>query len=71
MGGNVEPLDITRLVAEHHAALYRYAYRLSGLTADAEDLTQQTFLSAHAKFDQLRTPRPAAAGCSRSCGTAT
>jgi RNA polymerase sigma-70 factor (ECF subfamily) len=30
----------------HHASLYRYAYRLTGSPADAEDLTQQTFLVA-------------------------
>lgn len=46
---------IARLVADHHAELYRYAYRLAGQTADAEDLTQQTFLIAQAKFDQLRS----------------
>ena len=55
MGGNVEPSNIERLVAEHHAALYRYAYRLAGSPADAEDLTQQTFLAAHRKLAQLRS----------------
>lgn len=43
------------LVADHHAALYRYAYRLSGSAADAEDLVQQTFLTAAAKLDQVRS----------------
>lgn len=47
--------DIARLVADHHAELYRYALRLTGQTADAEDLTQQTFLIAHAKLDQVRS----------------
>jgi RNA polymerase sigma-70 factor (ECF subfamily) len=47
--------DIARLVADHHAALYRYAYRLSSSTADAEDLAQQTFLTAAAKLDQVRS----------------
>ena len=47
--------DIASLVADHHAELYRYAYRLSGQVADAEDLTQQTFLIAHSKLDQVRT----------------
>jgi RNA polymerase sigma-70 factor (ECF subfamily) len=42
-------------VAEHSAELYRYAYRLAGQAADAEDLTQQTFLIAHSKLDQLRS----------------
>ena len=48
--------DIATLVAEHHAAIYRYAYRLAGTECDAEDLTQQTFLAAQLKLDQLRDP---------------
>lgn len=50
---------ITRLVAEHHAVVYRAAYRLSGSTADAEDLAQQTFLTAHRSLAQLRDERAA------------
>lgn len=46
--------DLTRLVRDYHAALYRYAYRLTGSAADAEDLTQQTFLLAQEKLSQLR-----------------
>ncbi len=53
------PLDLPRLVAEHSERLYRYAFRLTGSAADAEDLTQQTFLIAHRKLDQLRDPRGA------------
>ena len=45
---------LTKLVEEHHASLYRYAYRLSGTAADAEDLTQQVFLVAQQKLDQVR-----------------
>lgn len=48
------PTDIARVVAEHHASVYRYAYRLTGSEADAEDLTQQVFLTAHQKLGQLR-----------------
>lgn len=47
-------LDVRSLVREHHAELYRYAYRLTGLQPDAEDLTQQVFLVAQAKIGQLR-----------------
>lgn len=47
-------LPIEQLVAEQHEVLYRFAYRLSGSAADADDLTQQTFLIAHQKLTQLR-----------------
>src|SRR5688500_12573797 len=56
-----QPLDIETLVAEHGPVLYRYAYRLTGIAADAEDLTQQVFLTALAKLDQLREPAAARA----------
>ena len=52
-------LDIDCLVAEHHEVLYRYAYRLCGNSVDAEDLTQQAFLIAHQKLDQIRDPATA------------
>ena len=32
--------DIAQLVAEHHRAVFGYAFRLAGSIADAEDLTQ-------------------------------
>jgi len=47
-------MEIAQLVAENHQAVYRYAYRLSGSVADAEDLTQQAFLVAQQKLGQLR-----------------
>ncbi len=47
-------MDIGRLVAEHHGVLFAYAYRLTGSVPDAEDLTQQTFLTAQQKLGQLR-----------------
>jgi RNA polymerase sigma-70 factor (ECF subfamily) len=45
---------VQRLVDEHYVALYRYAYRLSGSAADAEDLTQEAFCKAQLNFAQLR-----------------
>jgi RNA polymerase sigma-70 factor (ECF subfamily) len=45
---------VERLVDDHYIALYRYAYRLSGSAADAEDLTQETFCKAQAHLSQLR-----------------
>jgi RNA polymerase sigma-70 factor (ECF subfamily) len=47
-------LNIVELVERHYAELFRYAYRLSGQAADAEDLTQQAFLTAQKKLDQVR-----------------
>jgi RNA polymerase sigma-70 factor, ECF subfamily len=47
--------DVAQLVAEHHQAMYRYAYRLTGSVQDAEDLTQQVFLTAYRKMGQLRS----------------
>ena len=49
------------LVDDHYAALYRYAYRLSGSAEEAADLTQETFCKAQARFAQLREPGQAKA----------
>jgi RNA polymerase sigma-70 factor, ECF subfamily len=51
--------DIAALVAQHHRDVYRYAYRLAGTPEDAEELTQQVFLTAQAKLAQLRQPESA------------
>lgn len=53
--------DLAELVEAYHADLYRYALRLSGSVADAEDLTQQAYLQAHGRLDQLRDPEAARA----------
>lgn len=47
-------LTIGLVIERYHQAVYRYAYRLTGSQADAEDLTQQTFLIAQQKLGQLR-----------------
>ena len=46
--------SIQRLIDDHLDAVYRYAYRLTGAVHDAEDLTQQVFLLAQQRLDQLR-----------------
>ena len=46
--------NIQRLIDDHLDAVYRYAYRLTGAVQDAEDLTQQVFLLAQQRLDQLR-----------------
>lgn len=52
--GELPRMDVAQLVGDYHPVLYRYAYRLTGAVADAEDLTQQTFLVAQQKLGQLR-----------------
>ncbi len=47
-------MDPADLVAQHHQAVYRYAYRLTGSVPDAEDLTQEVFLTAQEKVGQVR-----------------
>jgi RNA polymerase sigma-70 factor (ECF subfamily) len=56
MGKPASPQTVQRLVEEHYVALYRYAYRLSGCGADAEDLTQEAFCKAQLNLSQLRDP---------------
>jgi RNA polymerase sigma-70 factor (ECF subfamily) len=46
--------NVQRLVDEYYAALYRYAYRLTGSAADADDLTQEAFCKAQLNLGQLR-----------------
>ena len=46
--------SIQRLIDDHLDAVYRYAYRLTGVVQDAEDLTQQVFLLAQQRLDGLR-----------------
>jgi RNA polymerase sigma-70 factor (ECF subfamily) len=52
---------LRELIDAHYEALYRYAYRLTGSAADAEDLTQEAFGKALARLAQLREPERAKA----------
>src|SRR5579872_630849 len=56
MGTPGSPQLMQRLVDEHYVTLYRYAFRLSGSAADAEDLTQEAFCKAQSSLGQLRQP---------------
>jgi RNA polymerase sigma-70 factor, ECF subfamily len=49
-------VGVGELIDAHYESLYRYAYRLSGSAADAEDLTQETFGKALTRLGQLREP---------------
>src|SRR6266568_8446697 len=51
--------EFTRGFDDHHLALFRFAYRLTGSAADAEDIVQECFvglLRADCGFDAQRTP---------------
>src|SRR5688572_8575982 len=50
---------LEELVTTYYGSLYRYAYRLSGSAQEAEDLTQDAFCQAQAKWEQLRDPQRA------------
>ena len=54
MASDRNNLSVQRLIDDHLDAVYRYAYRLTGNVQDAEDLTQQVFLLAQERLDQLR-----------------
>ena len=47
-------VSVSCLVERHYELIYRFAYRLSGSSADAEDLAQEAFLTAQSKLHQLR-----------------
>ncbi|MDA0284676.1 MAG: sigma factor, partial [Planctomycetota bacterium] len=49
-------MEISQLVDQHHESVFRFAYRLSGTSHEAEDISQQTFLDAQRKLDTLRDP---------------
>ena len=53
--------QLESLVSLHAKTLYRIAARLARSANDAEDLVQETFLTAHRKLDQLRDSKAALA----------
>jgi RNA polymerase sigma-70 factor, ECF subfamily len=55
----VETMDLLRLFDEHHEPLFRFAYRLTGSVADAEDIVQVCFLELlrpDCAYDPQRAP---------------
>jgi RNA polymerase sigma-70 factor (ECF subfamily) len=51
--------EFLRLFDEHHLALYRFAYRMTGSVEDAEDVVQECFLELlrpTCSYDPRRTP---------------
>ena len=50
---------LLQLFDEHHRPLFRFAYRLTGSVADAEDIVQECFLALlrpECPYDSRRTP---------------
>ncbi len=45
---------VNQLVERHHELLFRYAFRLTGCRAAAEDIVQEVFLRVFRAIDQLR-----------------
>jgi len=48
--------DFERLVRENQRVVYQVAYGVLGNPADAEDIAQDAFVRAYAKFASLRDP---------------
>jgi RNA polymerase sigma-70 factor (ECF subfamily) len=47
---------LTAVYRAHSAAIHSYAFRLLGNQEDADDVTQEVFIRAHERLDQLRDP---------------
>ena len=50
-------IDAAALFEAHYDRIYRYVLRMVHDPAEAEDLTQETFLRAHRAGDSLRDPQ--------------
>jgi len=57
--GHLASREIDDLYRAHVAEVYRYAYAVLGNHADAEDVTQTTFLNAYRSLEQGVKPRKA------------
>lgn len=54
MQATADTLDAGGLFEAHHDRIYRYVLHLVPDPAEAEDLTQETFLRAHRRLESLR-----------------
>jgi RNA polymerase sigma-70 factor (ECF subfamily) len=57
MPATPETVDAGQLFQSYHDRIYRYVLRLVRDPAEAEDLTQETFLRAYRRGDSLRDPQ--------------
>jgi RNA polymerase sigma-70 factor (ECF subfamily) len=71
MGETLEPVVLdeaerqNRFIAENLRRIYVQIYRMVGSAADAQDLTQETFIKALSRGEQLKDPEKAAHWLSR------
>src|SRR4029450_4237612 len=55
--GHLASREVDDLYRRHGGEVYRYAYAVLGNHADAEDVTQTTFLNAYRSLEQGVRPR--------------
>jgi RNA polymerase sigma-70 factor (ECF subfamily) len=66
--GMIPPADFTTFMRNYQDMVYSTAYRLVTNEAQAEDISQEVFLKAYEKWDDLRTS-PAAGGWLKTVAT--
>jgi len=66
--GLIPPADFTTFMRAYEDMVFSTAARLTGNEAQAEDISQEVFLKAHAHFDNLRTS-PTAGGWLKTVAT--
>jgi RNA polymerase sigma-70 factor, ECF subfamily len=66
--GLIPPADFTTFMRAYQDMVFSTAARLTGNAAQAEDISQDVFLKAHAHFDMLRTS-PTAGGWLKTVAT--
>jgi RNA polymerase sigma-70 factor, ECF subfamily len=66
--GLIPPADFTTFMRAYQDMVFSTAARLTGNESQAEDISQEVFIRAHAHFDQLRTS-PTAGGWLKTVAT--
>jgi RNA polymerase sigma-70 factor (ECF subfamily) len=66
--GLIPPADFTTIMRAYQDMVFSTAARLTGNEAQAEDISQEVFLKAHAHFDNLRNS-PTAGGWLKTVAT--
>lgn len=66
--GMTAPVDFTTFMRNYQDMVYSTAVRLIGNETQAEDISQEVFIKAHAHFDNLRTS-PSAGGWLKTVAT--